>query len=259
LQFDISNPGFAFPISGFCLQFKFPASKFNLSNFTSRKSETQFYISTFATSRELIHASNAMLNTTVHRILLAASLVAVALLADAWRTARRDSAQLTAILATEKSTLQQATDREKLRDSQLSAALAAITSQKRAVRTPQQAAAAIPSVLPPLPLPISIHLPDLSPSAKPIEVLPATISIPQSDLKPLYDDLQDCQASALENAAAQKNLADEKLRSVALTRERDAAITAARGGTFWQRLKREVKWFAIGIAAGATASAAARR
>jgi hypothetical protein len=200
-----------------------------------------------------------MINTTVHRILLVIALLAIALLADAWRTSRHDSAQLTATIASQKTDLQQAADREKQRNTQLSAALAAIASQKRAVRAPQQAAIAIPSVLPPLPLPISIHIPNLSPSAKPVDDLPATISIPQPDLKPLYDGLQDCRASTLEIATTQKNLSDEKLRTVALTQERDAAIAAVHGGTFWVRLKREAKWFAIGIAVGTPATAAARR
>lgn len=197
--------------------------------------------------------------TTIERILLAVALVAVALLADAWHSARKDSAQLTATLATQKTAIQQAADREKQRDTQLSAALAAITSQKQKVQTPQQAAAAIPSVLPPLPLPISIQIPNLTPSAKPADDLPASISIPQPDLKPLYDDLQDCRAATLTNATTQKDLADEKLRTAALTHERDAALVAAKGGSFWTRLKREAKWFAIGIAAGAAATVAARR
>jgi hypothetical protein len=200
-----------------------------------------------------------MTTTALHLILLAAALIAAALLADAWRTSRQDSAQLAATLASQKTALQQAANREAQRDAQLTTALAAITSQKHAVQTPQQSAAALPSVLPPLPLPISIHIPDLSPSAKPADDLPAIISIPQLDLKPLYDDLQDCRATALDNAAAQKNLADEKLQAAALTKERDAAVTAAHGGSLWTRLKREAKWFAIVIVIGAGAAVAARR
>ena len=200
-----------------------------------------------------------MLNTTLHRILLAIALVASALLADAWRTARHDSAQLAATIASQKTAIEQAVDREKLRDTQLTTALAAIASQKRAVQTPQQLATAIPSVLPALPLPVSIQIPNLSAASKPDEDLPAAMSIPQPDLKPLYDDLQDCRASALETAAIQKDLADQKLRSAALGHERDAAVAAAHGGTFWQRVKREAKWFAIGIAVGAAATAAAHR
>jgi hypothetical protein len=68
---------------------------------------------------------------------------------------------------------------------------------------------------------------------------------------PLYDDLQDCRAGALKNDVLEKNLADEKTRSAALMRERDAANAAAHGGTFLTRLKRAAKWFAIGLAVGA--------
>ncbi len=200
-----------------------------------------------------------MPTTTVHRILLAAAFLAIALLADAWRTARHDTAQLAATLATQKSAIQQSAAHEKQRDTQLAAALAFISAQKRKVQTPQQVAAAIPSVLPPLPLPISIRIPDLTPSAKPADDLPATISIPQPDLKPFYDELQDCRVSSLQSAATEKDLEDEKLRSAAFSKERDAAINAAHGGSFWVRLKRETKWFAIGIALGAAATAAARR
>jgi hypothetical protein len=39
----------------------------------------------------------------------------------------------------------------------------------------------------------------------------------------------------------------------AMTRERDSAITAAKGGTFWRRFRRNVEWFALGAGAGAAA------
>ena len=191
-------------------------------------------------------------------ILLAAS-IAVALLAGAWRSARHDSQQLAATLAAQNANLQQAADREKQRDSQLAAALAAIQAQKRSVQSPQQAAKQLPSVLPPLPLPIAIHDPNLSIPLPPGEVPSTTLSIPQPDLVPLYDDLQDCRAAAIQNDALKKDLSDEKTRSAALLHERDAATAAARGGTFFVRLKRAAKWFAIGVAVGAAAAAIAHR
>ncbi len=195
---------------------------------------------------------------SLRTVVLIVAAIAVALLAAAWRSARHDSEQLAATLASQNAVIQQAGQREKQRDLQLSAALAAIAAQKHAVQTSRQAAAAIPSVLPPLPLPISIHIPDLSPAQKPADDLPATVSIPQGDLKPLYDALQDCRANAIENEYVKKNLADEKTQTAALTRERDAAVAAARGGTFWHRIKRGAKWLAIGIAVGAVAAEAAR-
>jgi hypothetical protein len=196
---------------------------------------------------------------TLKIILFVAALIACALLADAWRSARHDSQQLSATLAAQNTIIQQAGDRQKQRDSQLASALAAIQSQKRAVRTPQQAAAQLPSILPDLPLPVSIHDPDLTAPLPPGETPAATVSIPQPDLVPLYDALQDCRACAVQTDSLKKDLSDEKLRSASLQQERDAAIAAARGGTLLVRLKRAAKWFAIGLAAGAAAAAVARR
>jgi hypothetical protein len=190
-------------------------------------------------------------------IIFVAALIAVALLADAWRSARHDSLQLAATLAAQNSVIQQADDREKQRDSQLARTLATIQTQKRTVHTPQQAAQQLPTVLPPLPLPVVIHDPDLSAPLLPGETPSTSISIPQPDLVPLYDDLQDCRASAVENDSLKKDLSDEKTRSAALLHERNAAIAVAHGGTFLLRLKRAAKWFAIGVATGAVAAAVA--
>jgi hypothetical protein len=83
---------------------------------------------------------------------------------------------------------------------------------------------------------------------------PATSSgnaeIPEADLKPLYDFVQDCRACQAQLAAAKANLTDEQARSAALARERNAAVTAAKGGGFWRQLKRNTKWLAIGAALG---------
>jgi len=201
-----------------------------------------------------------MIKAYLHWMILAAALLAIALLANAWRTARNDSTQLASALSSQKSALQHAATDERQQDAQLAAALAAIASQKRNVKTPRQAAAAIPSMLQHLPLPVSIQIPSLAPPLQPAgDNPPATVSIPQPDLKPLYDDLQDCRANALESDTLKKDLADEKASAASLAKERDAALTAVHGGTFWVRLKREAKWFAIGIATGAAATAIARR
>lgn len=184
--------------------------------------------------------------------------VAIALLADAWRSARQDSQRLAATLVAQNAVIQQAGDREKQRDSQLAAALAAIQAQKRSIRTPQEAAAQLDSVLPALPLPLSIQTPNLSSPTPPAETPPTTITVPQPDLIPLYDALQDCRASTVQNDSLQKDLADEKSRSSALQRERDAAVATAHGGTLLTRIKRSAKWFAIGLATGAIAAKLAR-
>jgi hypothetical protein len=53
-------------------------------------------------------------------------------------------------------------------------------------------------------------------------------------------------------------LTDEKTKTAALTKERDAAVRAAKGGSVLRRIARAGKWFAIGAAAGAIAAKAAR-
>src|ERR1700722_1059412 len=81
--------------------------------------------------------------------------------------------------------------------------------------------------------------------------------IPAADLKPLYDYVQDCRSCQAQLAAAQQNRADEAAKFEAMTRERDAAVIAAKGGTLWRRFRRNLEWFAIGAIIGATAGAAA--
>jgi len=195
---------------------------------------------------------------TLKVIILVAAAIAIALFFDSWRSARHYSQQLAATLASQNAAIQQANDRESQRDKQLTVALAAIQAQKRAVDTPQQAASHLVSVLPPLPLPVAVHDPDLSVPLPPGDTPLTTLSIPQPDLIPLYDQLQDCRASGDQNDALKKDLSDEKKRSAALQRERDAAVAAAHGGAFFTRVKRAAKWFALGVVAGAAVAAATR-
>ncbi len=77
--------------------------------------------------------------------------------------------------------------------------------------------------------------------------------IPSADLKPLYDYVQDCRACQAQLASAKQNAADDATKIAALTRERDAAVTASKGGTFWRRVRRNAEWFAVGAALGAAA------
>jgi hypothetical protein len=81
--------------------------------------------------------------------------------------------------------------------------------------------------------------------------------IPAADLKPLYDYVQDCRECQARLAAATQNRTDDATKLQAMTLERDAAVTAAKGGTFWRRLRRNIAWFAAGAAAGAAAGTTA--
>lgn len=93
-----------------------------------------------------------------------------------------------------------------------------------------------------------------APQARELPDAPAaTAQIPAADLKPLYDYVQDCRACQAQLANAKQNAADDAAKLSALTRERDAALTAAKGGTFWRRLRRNALWLVVGAGAGAVA------
>jgi hypothetical protein len=81
-----------------------------------------------------------------------------------------------------------------------------------------------------------------------------TARIPAADLKPLYNYIQDCRACQTKLVAANQNAADDAKKIASLTRERNAAITAAKGGSFWHRLRRNVTWLATGAILGYVAS-----
>jgi hypothetical protein len=77
--------------------------------------------------------------------------------------------------------------------------------------------------------------------------------IPAADLKPLFDYVQDCRSCQAQLAAAKQDATDNAAKLTAPTRERDAAVATAKGGTFWQRLHRNALWFVVGAGAGAVA------
>ncbi len=190
--------------------------------------------------------------------------VAVALLA-AWRADRRDRTQLAAQLAAAQQALNAADARQHDRDALLTQTLAQLSAQKRSVVTPAQILRDLPNQIP-LPVPIALQPePDSPPSDSqhaatgkvPAPSTPSHAVIPPEDLKPLYDFAIDCKACQAKLAAAQSDLADEKIKTTTLTKERDDAVRAAKGGGAWRRIARAAKWFAIGAAAGAIAAKSA--
>ena len=80
---------------------------------------------------------------------------------------------------------------------------------------------------------------------------------PRRRSRPPLHYVQDCRACQLQLTAAKQNATDDAAKIRALTLERNAAVTAAKGGPFWLRLKRNAHWLAIGAAVGAVSSAAA--
>jgi hypothetical protein len=204
--------------------------------------------------------------------LFAASLALLLCIAavQAWRADQRDRAQLAAELASAKQLLAAADSRQHDRDAQLAQTLAALASEKRTIITPAQILRELPSVIP-LPAPITLQTPstpspsstrpsaDSQASAAPQTSanLPAAPQpnafIPSADLKPLYDFALECKACQAKLSAAQNDLADERQKTAALTKERDDAVRIAKGGSAWRRVARAAKWFIIGAAAGAIA------
>jgi hypothetical protein len=201
--------------------------------------------------------------------LLITAILAISLFA-AWRVERKDRANLAAELATAKQSLVQADERQHTRDSQLLQTLDTLAANKRNVTTPTQIIRELPQYLN-LPTPLTLHpstssqpqpKPDThgEPSPRPTDSIkdnqPTQVIIPTEDLKQLYDFTLDCKACQAKLSTAQGDLTDEKSKTATLTKERDAAITAAKGGSVLRRITRAAKWLAIGAAAGAIAARA---
>jgi len=197
---------------------------------------------------------------------------------SAWRADQRERHRLQSELAAAQKTVAQLTAQQDQRHAQLNKTLRTLSAQKKSVQTPEQALRALPDVLP---LPSALReAPLLTASASPLgaptanitrqpnpagvpprnsaTVSPKPILLPAEDLQPLYNFAVDCRACQAKLAAAQADLADERAKTQALGRERDAALRAARGGSFWNRIGRAAKWFAIGAAAGALAARTGR-
>lgn len=130
---------------------------------------------------------------------------------------------------------------QKSRDADLKVQLAQIAAAQSAVRTPAQAAAAIPKALPvSVPQPIQINIPPATPSNP---VPDAIATIPQVDLKPLFDSLLACKAAELQVPTLQADLADEKKINAAIKKQN------SRG----KKILNAAKWVGIGAAVGAIA------
>jgi hypothetical protein len=205
---------------------------------------------------------------------LLVAILAVAIF-EAWRAEHRETAQLEAELASTKQALAAADARQHDRDTQLTQTLSSLAAEKRAATTPTQILHDFPNVIS-LPTPLTLESDANSVAGAVAKSVngkampgsggsgtdtpkPQQLLIPAEDLKPLYDFGLDCKACQAKLAAAQGDLTDEKTKTVALTKERDDALKAAKGGSVLRRVTRAAKWFAIGAAAGAIAAKSAHR
>jgi hypothetical protein len=196
----------------------------------------------------------------------------------AWRAERSDRAKLATELAVAQQSLTQASDRQQSRDADLLHTLATLATQRHDVQTPQQILQSLPQQIP-LPQPI-VLAPLANQAASPSQTAttndtaattssqhsPVTKSsapepqavIPSADLKPLYDFALNCKACQAKLTAAQSDLADEKTKTATLTKERDAAVRTAKGGSAIQRFARAAEWLLIGAAAATLAARATK-
>ncbi|MGC0771571.1 MAG: hypothetical protein WB543_01445 [Candidatus Acidiferrum sp.] len=197
-----------------------------------------------------------------------------------WQADRRDRAQLATQLAAAQKSIADAAASQHDRDTLLNQTLAQLAAQKQAAVTTAQILKALPAAIS-LPAPITLpsnvtpataaassavnsgtHPSDQGNSApsKPIAkaAQSADAVLPAADLKPLYDFAMDCKACQAKLAASQSDLSDEKTKTAVLTKELDAAIRAAKGGSALRRIASAAKWLVLGAAAGAIAAKAAR-
>lgn len=206
------------------------------------------------------------MKTWLHPALSAiALLIAVAFFFE-WRSERQDRARLQAALSEAQQSLDRASANQQQRDKQLTDTVAKLESLKSTVRTQQQIVAKLPDVLPlPKPMLQPSNATAVNPEgaqsrpkagALPDAPIPSPTILPPEDLKPLYDFAVDCKACQAKLAAITADLADEKTKTEAISRERDAALRFARGGSLRQRMGRALKWFVVGAIAGAIASKA---
>ena len=230
------------------------------------------------TTNPISQAFASLLGTAERRVAAVAFAVAIAAAvvgARSWLDEREQRVQLAATVASQNSIIAAAEKREQDRAQQLADTLKQIANLKATVQTPQQVIREIPQYLPPLPQPLQTIPPmdsaqhsgqtpqqgtagSAGTAQGATAQLPSApdVRVPAGDLKPLFDFVQDCRACQAQLAAAQQDASDEREKNAALTKERDAAVKAAKGGGVWSRTVRVVRWVAIGFGVGYLARAA---
>jgi hypothetical protein len=242
------------------------------------------------TANPISQEATSLLGTAERRVAAVAvcgALVLGALGFSSWLEARDDRVRLSATVASQGSLIAAAEKREQDRAQELADTLKQIAALKASVQTPQQVIREMPQFLPPLPQPLEsipakpstaasgaggggtassgtgpamdkqnvTNSGTTQASAQPGAAAAQDVRVPAADLKPLFDFVQDCRACQAKLTSAQQDAQDEHAKNDALTKERDAAVKAAKGGAVWTRTVRAAKWLAIGFAVGYVAHA----
>jgi hypothetical protein len=219
------------------------------------------------------------MNTFLSRyIMVGIALFVGAIVFHAWLNARAVQRQIESSLRTQEGVIASVNSAEAKRDQSLQGVLNEISKVKHATKTPLQVVTELPKYLP-LPAPISLTsavthqlsensslLTASTGDSPPSPVTPGEaafppkpavgygpkpdVELPTQDLKPLFDFVQDCRSCEIELEAARQLASANSAKLTAVTRERDLALKAAKGGSNWIRLRRGFEWFAVGALAG---------
>ena len=155
------------------------------------------------------------------------------------------------IIKVNQSTIDQAKADKAKTDNDLKSQLAAIAGQRTIIVTPQQAAAAMPSIIPNLPQPVEVQQVPATATAPARQDL----VIPQADIPAFQAYKLNCDESNARLTACALNAASASVIQkstdsdlTAMTVERDSWKATANGGTFWHRFKHDA--VVIGVTAG---------
>ncbi|MHB8756205.1 MAG: hypothetical protein ACYC92_14820 [Candidatus Acidiferrales bacterium] len=184
-------------------------------------------------------------------IALVAALAGAAFLGKQWIDAHdaivKASATITAqgqLIAQQKHQAQQIADAERRRDAATRQQLSLMQTQVAQLKTAAQIVSWLPRQVS-TPAPVKINVPA---STKGNPSPDAIATIPQPDLPVLRDYVESCKECALKLSTARQDLAsrDAQLKLAgeqlsAMQQERDAALKAMKGGSFWHRLTHNAK------------------
>ena len=204
---------------------------------------------------------------------------------DAWLNARAVRRQLDASIRAQEAVIANVNAGEAKRDESLKDALNEISRVKQATKTPLQIITELPKYIR-LPAPIRSTSATPRQSSEDLSLLRAStvlstsgdaslspgglgalideppsperptgagsnpdVELPAQDLKPLFDFVQDCRSCEIELEAVRQDASANSVKLAAMSHERDLALKAAKGGSNWIRLRRDLKWFAAGALA----------
>jgi hypothetical protein len=195
---------------------------------------------------------------TKHVVLAIVATAGIILAIVSYRDELRDRAQLTQTIAQQKPIIAAAEQRTVTRDQAATVAVQAIQATVKRAQTPSAELSAFNAYVP-LPTPLALSPATDAPQGPGNKASMATVgaNIPAEDLQPLLDFAASCKTCEIQLTTCKADLVDANTKVIATGKERDAAVAAVKGGTFWVRLKHNAKVVVITaaiVAAGVVAT-----